>query len=165
MRLLYLILPERAECPSVGGMGRVRAAVVIDRPVAEVFAFVADLRHDPQWFRGVHEVRVVSSMDSGVGTEYEQVTRLFGVSFVARVLMTEYEPPHRAALLALRSGTPFRAVYTFEPLDSGRSTRYTLDADVSGAGLYRLLGPLFLPLLRRATRSRMRGLKRVLESA
>jgi hypothetical protein len=132
--------------------------------VAEVFAFVADLTHDPQWFRGVHEVRVVSATASGVGTEYEQITRLFGWLFTARVLMTEFDPPRRAALRSLRSATPFLATYLFDPIDGGRGTRYTLDAEVSGAGFYRLFGPLFLPLLRCAARSRLLGLKRLLES-
>jgi hypothetical protein len=144
--------------------GRVVEQVVIERPIETVFAFVADLTHDPQWFRGVREVRVVSTVDSGVGAEYEQVTSLFGRRFVALVRMTEYQPPHRAALVTVRSATPFTAVYTFDPLDGGRATRYTLDASVTGAGLYRAFGPIFLPLLRRATRSRLRGLKRVLES-
>jgi uncharacterized membrane protein len=143
--------------------GRVIESIVIERSITDVFAFVSDLTGDPLWFRGVREVRVVSDVDRGAGTEYEQVTRLFGWRFTARVRMTEYEPPHHAALESVRSATPFRAVYRFEPLDDGRATRYTLDATVAGSSAYAFLGPLFLPLLRRGTRSRLRGLKRLLE--
>jgi uncharacterized protein YndB with AHSA1/START domain len=143
-------------------MGQVTLDVVIERPLDEVFAFVADLTHDPQWFRGVLSSRLVSAVQEGPGAEYEQVTRLFGWPFVARVRVTEYDPPRRMALVTRRSATPFTAVYTFEPVAGG--TRYTLDATVVGAGFYRLFGPTFLPLLRRATRSRMLDLKRLLES-
>lgn len=143
--------------------GRVRESVVIQRSIEDVFAFVGDLTRDPQWFRGVREVRVVSGVQLGAGAEYEQVTRLFGWPFTARVRMVEYRPPYYAALVSVRSATPFRAVYRLEPLDGGRATRYTLDATVAGASFYRFLGPLFLPLLRRATRSRLHDLKRLLE--
>jgi uncharacterized protein YndB with AHSA1/START domain len=141
----------------------VRVGIDIQRPVDEVFAYVADLTHDPEWFRGVREVRVVSAAHPGAGSEYEQVTVLFGRPFTARVRMLEYEPPRRASLCSLESATPFRATYSFEPLASGGGTRYTLDAEVSGTGLYRLLGPLFLPMLRQATQRRLVALKHLLE--
>jgi hypothetical protein len=143
-------------------VGRVRLSVEIDRPVPEVFDFVADLTHDPAWFRGVRSVRVVSAVQCGLGTEYEQTTRLFGWPFTARVVITEYDRPWRAALRSLRSATPFAATYLFEPLSGGR-TRYTLEAEVAGVGFYRLFGPLFLPLLRRATARRLLALKSLLE--
>ncbi len=143
--------------------GRVTESVEIERPISEVFDFVADLTRDPQWFRGVREVRVLSTVERGAGTEYEQVTRLFGWPFIAHVRMTEYEPPHRAVLESIRSATPFRAEYRLGQLNGGRSTRYTLDATVAGSSFYRLFGPVFLPLLRRATRQRLGGHKRLLE--
>jgi len=144
-------------------MGTVSVDVTINRPRDEVFAFVGDLTHDPLWFRGVRMSRVVSDVPSGLGTEYEQVTRLFGVPFTARVVVTAYDPPRLIALRSIRSATPFEAVYRLDDTVGG-GTRYTLDAVVSGAGLYRLFGPLFLPLLRRATAKRLAILKRVLEA-
>jgi uncharacterized protein YndB with AHSA1/START domain len=137
--------------------------IVVDRPIGEVFAFVTDPRNDPQWWRGVREVRIVTSGDP-VGTEYEQVTHLFGQRFVARIGLTEHDPPHRAVLTAVRSAVPFTATYSFEPVDAGR-TRFRMTATVAVAGAYRLLGPVFLPLLRHRTRSYFRVLKHVLEDA
>jgi hypothetical protein len=106
---------------------------------------------------------VVAGAEGPVGTEYEQVTRLFGRSFVARIRMTEDDPPHRAVLTAVRSATPFTASYTFEPVDPV-GTRFRMTATVATVGLYKLLGPLFLPLLRRQTRGYFGVLKRVLEA-
>jgi uncharacterized protein YndB with AHSA1/START domain len=136
--------------------------VVVDRPTEEVFAFVTDPRNDPQWWRGVREVRIMTSGDPA-GTEYEQVTRLFGRRFVARIRLTEHDPPHRVVLTAVRSAVPFTATYSFEPVGAGR-TRFRMTATLAVAGSYRLLGPLFLPLLRLQTRSYFRVLKQVLES-
>jgi uncharacterized protein YndB with AHSA1/START domain len=129
----------------------------IARSVDEVFAFVTDPRNDPLWWRGVREVRVLA------GSEYEQVTRLFGRSFVARVKLSECEPPARAVLTAVQSATPFTATYTFESTDSG-GTRFRMTATVQIVGWYKAFGPLFLPLLRWQTRRYFGVLKDVLES-
>ncbi len=47
--------------------------VEIARPVEEVFAFVADQTHAPQWQAGLHEVRRLTEGPVGVGTEHEFV--------------------------------------------------------------------------------------------
>lgn len=146
-------------------MGNVHTEVVIRRPMREVFAYVTDLRHDPKWYRGIQAVRVLSDVETGVGAVYEQKTRMFGRSFVAELEVTEYEPFHHMQLVSRRSMIPFTATYTFAPVDDWKATRYVLDADVSGTGVYRALGPLFGPVLRHATQSRMKELKRQLEAA
>jgi uncharacterized protein YndB with AHSA1/START domain len=44
--------------------------VTIERPVEEVFAFLANPENDPQWRRGVLDIRRVSG--EGAGAVYEQ---------------------------------------------------------------------------------------------
>jgi hypothetical protein len=144
-------------------MGAVTLTVVIDRPIAEVFGFVTDLRHDVHWYQGVQAVRVLSESETGIDTVYEQRTRLFGVAFTGLMKVTKYDPPRHMTLLALRSLTPFTARYNFESL-APESTRFTLDAEVSGAGAYRLFGPLLVPMIRSATAKRLRALKHYLEA-
>jgi uncharacterized protein YndB with AHSA1/START domain len=139
--------------------------VVVDRSIDEVFAFVTDPRNDPRWWRGVREVRIVTrpaDPDDPVGTEYEQVTQLFGRQFVGRIRLTEHDPPHRATLTSVQSATPFVAIYTFEPMGAERA-RFRMTATVAVVGPYRLLGPLFLALIRRQTRIYFGVLKQVLE--
>lgn len=131
----------------------------------EVFAYVTDLRHDPKWYRGIEAVRVLSDVETGVGAIYEQRTKMFGRSFIAELEVTEYEPFHHMLLVARRSMIPFAAKYHFEPVDDWKATRYTLDATVTGSGLFRLLGPALAPLLRHATLRRMAELKRQLEAS
>ncbi len=47
--------------------------IQIDRPVTEVFAFLADLENLPTWNYYILEVRKISSGPVGVGTMYQQV--------------------------------------------------------------------------------------------
>jgi carbon monoxide dehydrogenase subunit G len=122
-------------------------AVELDRPIDEVFAFVADLRNDDKWWPGVgRAVRLRG--DGGVGTEYQQDTRLLGVRFPARMTVTEYVPPVRQVFHTDDSLTPFTAIYEFEELGPAR-TRFTMTARVDARGPFRVLGPIFAPMLRR----------------
>ena len=45
-------------------------SIVINKPVAEVFAFVADHENDPKWRPGVNDIKHASG--EGVGTVYRQ---------------------------------------------------------------------------------------------
>lgn len=144
-------------------MQRVRFEVIIDRPVDEVFAYVTDLRNDIEWFQGIKSVHVTSIVDHGVGTEYEQDTFFLGWRFMSRHRVTEYIPPARMTLLAIKSATPFTALYLFEPVSDGRSTRFVLDAQVIGSSVYRYFGRWFIPLLVKAVDKRIAILKAVLE--
>jgi len=51
----------------------IETAVEIDRPVEEVFAFVADQTNAPQWQADLHGVRRLTDGPIGVGTEHEFV--------------------------------------------------------------------------------------------
>jgi len=43
---------------------------IIRRPIEEVFAYVSDLRHSPEWQSGLVEVRQTTEGPQGVGTVY-----------------------------------------------------------------------------------------------
>ena len=46
--------------------------VEIARPRSEVFAYLADLEHTPEWNWAITETRKVTSGPVGVGTVYQQ---------------------------------------------------------------------------------------------
>jgi hypothetical protein len=147
-------------------MGAVRLSVDIERPIWEVFEFVTDLRHDPQWYTGVSNVRVVSDIQRGRGATYDQYNRFFGWRFESRLRVAEHDPPKHMQLCAISSAIPFTAVYSFESV-GGRPwpvTRFTLEAIVRAQSVYRLLGPVLMPMLRARTRRGLRQLKHLLET-
>ena len=128
----------------------VETSVNIDRPIEEVFAFVADPRNDVRWWRGVSRVELLGG-DGGVGTEYSQRGRLLGLPFFNQLTVAEHAPPSRVVLRTTKSMTPFVAVYEMTPLGSTR-TRFAMRAEVAAAGHFRFFGPIFRPLLRAVTR-------------
>lgn len=60
---------------SWGGM-MFATTIRIERPVADVFAFVADLENLPKWNHFVTDVRKTSVGSVGVGTTYHQMRKM-----------------------------------------------------------------------------------------
>ena len=83
-------------------------SVVIERPLEEVFAFVADRENDALWAPVVTQTRKTSEGPLGVGTTYEQSGRFLGRNLEMIFEVTEYEPNRKIGLRLTTSG-PLRA--------------------------------------------------------
>lgn len=70
----------------------VTTRIEIARPVPEVFAFVADQTHAPQWQTSLHEVRRLTDGPIGVGCEHEFVRTSAGRRFTSRNHFVVFEP-------------------------------------------------------------------------
>ena len=64
----------------------------VDRPAADVFAFVSDQLNAPRWQRGLHEVRRTTDGPIGVGSQHVFVRRFAGRRIESRNRFVEFEP-------------------------------------------------------------------------
>lgn len=64
-------------------MIEVRVAIDIERPAADVFAFVSDMANNTRWQNGMRSCRWTSDPPIGVGSTYDQVA-----SFLGREIIT-----------------------------------------------------------------------------
>lgn len=151
---------------------------MIDRPAEEVFAFVSDPTHDPQWHDTILEVTPTSGPLRG-GSTFTAVYRPQGSSATYDLVgeMTGFEPGRFSELQACfaepRGRVPAmigRFVLTFQVESDGSTTRLTRGVETRGATLrYRLLWLLLgAPVLRRSNDTRQDELlgriKTILES-
>jgi hypothetical protein len=151
---------------NLAGVQSIHTAITINRPIAEVWEYVSDIRNDVQWFRGIKAVRPLSAVERGAGAVLEIEAHLFGWRFTSQMRVTDFVPPGRMALLSSHSAAiHYSATYRFEPANEGAGTIFMLDAHVIAGSYYRLFGPAFAPLLRVALRRRFAVLKQVLENA
>ncbi len=74
----------------------------IDRPVAEVFAFLSDFENIPKWNYNVLEVRQVSDGPTGIGTMYHQVRKSDQQDFS----ITELDDNRQVAVKTVPQSTP-----------------------------------------------------------
>lgn len=150
---------------SLAGVQSIHTAITINRPIAEVWEYVSDIRNDVQWFSGVKAVRPLSAVERGAGAVLQVDAHLFGWRFTSHLRITDFVPPGRMTMLSSHSAINYSATYRLEPANEGTGTTFMLDALVIAGSYYRLLGPAFAPLLRVALRRRFAVLKQVLENA
>ena len=102
---------------------RVSTSVIIERPIREVFSFVATPSLRAHWIAGVSTVEKTSGRPLDVGSAFEQTERALGRLRRSSWEVIEYEPPHVWSCRRLTE--PSRIVrQVFESVED--STRLTL---------------------------------------
>jgi uncharacterized protein YndB with AHSA1/START domain len=140
-------------------MPEASGSVVIGRPPADVFAFLADGETGGRWRSGVLDVRHRSG--SGVGAVYEQgVKGPFGRRVPADYEITEYEPDRRLGFRAIAGPVRPEGSYVLEPVDGG--TRVTFSLAFAPRGAARLMSPMVAKTMR-AEVAQLDRLRSVLE--
>ena len=112
----------------------VRSAVVvaIDRPIEQVFAFVANAETAPQWQEEIVDVRRTTAGPIGVGTTYQALHTYLGERGASILEITEYEPNKKVSFEGITGPSQFRDSYAFQSV--GASTRVTYGFDLATQG-------------------------------
>jgi len=106
-------------------------AITINRPIDEVFAFVADGTTAPRWRPGVLDVALESG--SGVGARYRQGVRgPGGRRIAADYEITAFEPARRLAFMATAGPVRPTGEYRFEATPEGTRVTFSLAATLGG---------------------------------
>jgi uncharacterized protein YndB with AHSA1/START domain len=140
-------------------MQQAERTVTIQKPVADVFAFVANHDNDAQWRPGVVEMR--KSSGEGVGERwYQRVKGPGGRQVPADIEVTQLEPNR---LLAFRTVEgPVRPVGRYELADENGATRFTFSLSAELKGLKKLMSPMVQKQMN-AEVGNLDNLKRILE--
>lgn len=118
-------------------MIKLEHTVVIDRPVADVFAYVADQTNEPKWHTDVVEVSPEGPIELG-STVTWQLNFMGKSQYVNEV--TAFEPQRRIQFTARRGPLKPTLTHTFEQADG--QTRYTRGVQIPLQGMFRLVGPV-----------------------
>lgn len=138
-----------------------RDSTKIDRPIEEVFAFVADTTNDPAWHTDFTEVRRRGSEPTRLGTEFDIQIKPFMGQSTGSLKVTGYEP-NRLLELEGRVGPMEPTIrYTFRTADGG--TEVDREEALQPPGLMRLLQPFLRPVFARRNRQFLGNLKQLLE--
>lgn len=145
-------------------MVTVSASIIVERPVEETFAFVADARNNPLWqsISGLRETRQLPESPVGVGTQIMETWHFMGVTAHSTCEVTEYEPSRRYARHVLSGPSPItHGTHLFEPVAEG--TRWTNTALVQADGAYPVAESVLAAELKRAMEAGMAEAKALLE--
>ena len=103
--------------------GRFGATVVIDRPIEEVFAFLADGENDTKFSERVLEIKQTTEGPPGLGTIYASTVKDGGVKFKRQFKLTEFEAPTKIRWTEVSTGpviTP-EGGYDLAPAGEGKT--------------------------------------------
>lgn len=143
-------------------MIKVEESVVIQRPIEEVFAFLADQTNAPRWQSGLLEVRRVTDEPIGLGTKHTAVRKFMGRRLEATNEYVVYEPNKEVTFTGTANSADFTHSYFTESTAEG--TKVTSRMEMESKGLFGLAEPLITASLRREFVASSGELKEMLES-
>ena len=144
-------------------MINVEVSTVINRPIAEVFAFVANFENHPKWETDFQEVKQLTSTPAGVGTTYQCVLKLPGQSAKSKFEIREYEANKKIAFEGEAAGPAKpKGSYIFESVAGG--TKVTALPRPELRGLFKLLEPMMAGTIRQQNEAHLTNLKRLFEA-
>ena len=134
-------------------MAPITTRTEIARPPREVFEYVTDPSHMPEWQKGCLKGEL-DGPSTHIGSRCTTTRSIGGRAREVTTEITEFDPPRRWADRGIDG--PIRAIVavTVEPVADGTRSQLTIELDFAGHGIGRLLVPLFV---RRQAASEMPG--------
>lgn len=123
-------------------MQRVERRAVIGAPPAEVFAYLSELDHLPEWQSGVVSVRRTSEGELQVGATATVTRQLMGQRVEAPLTITEHDPPRRLAIGSEVSGVKAHATLDLAAAEDGLATDLTFAMEIRGSMLTSFMEPM-----------------------
>lgn len=144
-------------------MVRIKASVVIDRPIEEVFAFVIDAEKWPQWMTELVESKKISEGPMGVGTTWSAVIHLLGRRIESTLEVIEYEPNRKYSFKHTSGPIPIeKDEFTFDSVAGGTKVTHAVEAEPGG--FFRLAEPLIARMTQRQFEANFGNLKDLLDA-
>jgi uncharacterized protein YndB with AHSA1/START domain len=122
-------------------MKRVERRARIGAPPEELFAYLADLAHLPEWQSGIVSAEITSPGEIREGSTARVVRELMGQRIEAPLRVTAYDPPRRIVIGSEVSGVRATAELDLAPLDGG-TTDLAFAMEIRGSGLTAFMEPM-----------------------
>jgi uncharacterized protein YndB with AHSA1/START domain len=121
------------------------ATTTINRPIDQVFAFLADGTNDTKFSPRVQEITKLTDGPPGVGTVYSSRVKDAGLKTSREFKLTEFEAPTKIRWTELTKNaiTVPDGGYDLEPAGDG-ATRMTILNTFEGHGFGKLIRPIAL---------------------
>jgi carbon monoxide dehydrogenase subunit G len=145
--------------------GRFEGTTVIDRPIEEVFDFLADGTNDPKFSPRVQEIAKTTDGPAGVGTVYKSTVKDAGMTTKREFKLTEFTPPTRLRWAEQSKNLVTAAEGGYDLATEGRGTRLTIYNVLEGHGAGKLIAPLAVRAARKDAGAFAERIKQAVEAA
>jgi hypothetical protein len=151
----------------VGGemAGRFEGTAHIDRPIEQVFAFLADGENDPRFSPRVLEIAKTTDGPPGVGTTYASTVKDAGMTTKREFKLTAFHPPSRIRWTEVSKNLVTAPEGGYDLASDGDGTRLTVHNELAGHGFGKLLVPLALRAARKDADGFAQRIKQAVEAS
>jgi uncharacterized membrane protein len=136
--------------------------IVIERPVAEVAAYVGDPGNAPAWYANIESVEWLTEPPVTVGSRMSFVAHFLGRRLAYTYEVIELVPLERLVMRTAQGPFPMETSYQWSA--EGDATRMTLRNRGEPSGFAGVAGPLMAAAMRRANQKDLAKVKALLES-
>ncbi|MEU7282003.1 SRPBCC family protein [Streptomyces sp. NPDC045431] len=145
-------------------MSSIKESVEIARRPEDVFAYLTDPTHLPEWQESAVAATPVGDAPVGVGSRV-MVTRQVGRRRMPMTMeMSEFDPPRSFRMDGVDGPVRGHVKGTVEPVGDGERSRVTLDLDFESHGMGKVLVPLVIrPRAKKEMPKNEQHLKELLE--
>jgi len=145
--------------------GRFEGTAVIERPIEEVFAFLADGENDPKFSPRVLEITKTTDGPPGVGTVYASTVKDAGMKTQREFKLTAFDPPTRIRWAEVSKNLITATEGGYDLAPEGNGTRVTIHNVLEGHGPGKLIAPLALRSARKGADDFAQAIKRADEAS
>lgn len=134
------------------------SSTFIARPAEEVFAYVADVRNDPNWHKDVQSATVIKDNGQlGEGTVFDVKAKVSGTEEIIA-----YQAPSKVVLKGADMGKMVPTdIRTVQPVDGG--VQFTRHVDLEASGVMGWMTKRMLGMITKRNDQFVQNLKQVLE--
>ena len=142
-------------------MVHIEGEIVINRPLEDVFDFVADERNEPLYNPHMRRVKLISPGPIGLGTRFRVEMTRMGRATEMIIEFTAFERPRRLASSTHSSTMEIEGSLSFDPVPEG--TRMGWSWTLEPRGVLKLMSPLVARMGTRQEETIWANLKQLLE--
>ncbi len=107
-------------------------SIVINRPIEDAFAVLANLENDPKWRREWVEAKKTSEGPIGIGARFRLYNEFLGQRNEVVYEVTEYEPNQITVWKTVSGPLPLTFQRTFERVEGGTLVTIRYEAEIRG---------------------------------
>ena len=142
----------------------VQTEAMIERPIDDVAAYVADPSNAPEWYANIESVEWVTDPPLRVASRVAFRARFLGRTLAYTYEVVEFEPETTLVMRTSQGPFPMETTYRWRPEGVGR-THMSLRNRGTPSSFASVTAPMLAAAMRRANRKDLERLRVILESA
>ena len=143
-------------------MPRMSTSFEVNRPVEDVFSYVASFENRQHYEKGLIESKQTSDGPFGLGSTCRDLMQAGGRKMEYTARISAFEPNKSFTFESLSGPMDFKGTWSFESLENG--TRLSMEFEGRMKGLMRLFEPLMAMQFKGQMQESSAKLKEILES-